>query len=154
MSRLKKIVLALLIAVIIIQFIQPVRNESKQITASDFASIYAVPTDVQTNLQNACYDCHSNHTNYPWYSVVQPMAWILRRHISNGKEGLNFSAFGTYTARRKMSKLKAIASQVQDDEMPLSSYLLMHKKARLNTAQKIIITDWMEAKADSLSVNN
>ena len=141
-------------AVIAIQFIQPAHNESKQIPASDFVRIYAVPTDVQTVLQNACYDCHSNHTNYPWYSALQPMAWMMRRHITNGKDGLNFSEFGTYPARRKVSKLKAIANQVKDNDMPLSSYQLIHKKAMLTTAQKKIIIDWVEAKADSLSLNN
>ena len=151
MSRSKKIVAILVIVIIVIQFIQPAHNKSKLLLATDFTNVYSVPLDVQTILHTACYDCHSNNTNYPWYSGVQPMAWIMRRHITNGKEGLNFSEFRNYPARRKLSKLKAIANQVKDDEMPLSSYKIMHKNARMNAVQIKIILDWMDAKADSLS---
>jgi len=153
MSRSKIIVAILVVVILVIQFIQPAHNKSKLLLATDFTSVYTVPSDVQTILQTACYDCHSNNTNYPWYSGVQPMAWMMRRHITNGKEGLNFSEFGNYAARRQISKLKAIANQIKDDEMPLSSYKMMHKNARMNAVKKKLLLDWMGAKADSLSAN-
>jgi len=154
MRRIKKIALALLIAFIVIQFIQPAHNKSEQVMPTDFAKVYAVPANVQIVLQNACYDCHSNNTNYPWYSNIQPMAWIMARHIRKGKEKLNFSDFGNNSTRKQVSKLKEIISQVKDDDMPLSSYKLMHKKARLSQTDRAMIMDWMQRKADSLSTNN
>jgi Haem-binding domain len=154
MRRFKKIVTAMVMVIIVIQFIQPAHNESKLLLATDFTKVYAVPVNVQTVLQNACYDCHSNNTLYPWYSAMQPLAWMMRRHITNGKEGLNFSEFSSYPARRQVSKLKAIVNQIKDNEMPLSSYKMMHKNARLTPAERKIIIDWMEAAADSLSTNN
>lgn len=154
MSRIKKIVLALLIAFIAIQFIQPARNTSKQLLPTDFAKVYLVPNNVQLNLQNACYDCHSNNTKYPWYINIQPMAWIMKRHIDNGKAKLNFSEFGNYTSRRQVSKMKGISNQIRDNEMPISSYKMMHKNANLTKEEKILIMDWMNKAADSLSTNN
>jgi hypothetical protein len=152
--RIKKILLALLIIFIVIQFIQPVRNKSGQVLSTDFGKVYAVPGNVQAVLQNACYDCHSNNTMYPWYANIQPMAWVMARHIKNGKDKLNFSDFGSYTSRRQISKLKGIANQVKDDEMPISSYKWMHKNANLTKEEKSLMMDWMNKKADSLTANN
>jgi hypothetical protein len=154
MSRVKKILLAILIVFVLIQFIQPARNKSGQVLATDMAAIYKMPDTVQAVLKVACYDCHSNNTNYPWYTYVQPIGWMLANHIHNGKEELNFSEFGAYTARRQRSKLKAIANQVKDGDMPLYSYTIMHKGARLNREQKQLIIDWAQKIKDSLEQNN
>lgn len=143
--------MALLIAFIAIQFIQPAHNKSEQVLPADFAKLYYVPKNVQTILQNACYDCHSNNTDYPWYSNIQPMAWILAMHIKNGKEKLNFSDFGSNSIRKQISKLKNISNQIKDDEMPISSYKLMHKNARLSKEETTLLITWFNAKADSLS---
>lgn len=153
MSRMK-ILLALLIVIVAIQFIQPARNKSGQVLPTDFAKVFVVPNNVQTLLQNSCYDCHSNNTVYPWYSDFQPMAWMMASHINNGKEMLNFSSFGSNTTRKQISKLKEIANQIKDDEMPISSYKMMHKNARLSQPEKTLIMDWMNKTAGSLSATN
>lgn len=153
MSWIKKLLLSLLIVFVAIQFIQPAHNESEQVLPTDFAKVYVLPEHVQTILQNACYDCHSNNTNYPWYSNIQPMAWMMARHIKKGKEELNFSDFGSYTNHRQISKLKGIANQIKDDQMPLSSYKLMHPKARLSHEDKLIVEGWMNSKVDSILSN-
>ncbi len=154
MIRTKKIQLALLIVFIAIQFIQPDRNTGKKLLPADFANVYAVPNRVQSILQNTCYDCHSNSSNYPWYSNIQPVGWIMARHIKNGKEHLNFSEFGNYRNRRRITKLKEISNQIRDDEMPISSYKMMHKNARLSQSEKDLLMNWMNKTADSLSANN
>jgi len=78
---------------------------------------------------------------------------MMKSHIDNGKYKLNFSEFGNYTNRRQISKLKSITNQVRDGEMPLFSYAIMHKNARLTPAEKTSLIDWMEKKAESLSLN-
>jgi len=146
MSRIKKILLVLLIALIVMQFIQPARNQSGQVLPTDMATMYKMPYTLQAILRTACYDCHSNNTNYPWYTYVQPVGWMLANHIRHGKEELNFSEFGSYSQRRQRSKLKSIGSQVKDDEMPLYSYTIMHKNARLSEEQKQLIIDWTQTR--------
>jgi hypothetical protein len=150
MRRIKKPMLALLIVLVAIQFIQPAHNKSEQVLATDFSKVFVVPDSVQTILQNTCYDCHSNNTRYPWYSNIQPMAWMMRRHIDNGKEKLNFSTFGNISPRKQISKLKGIFNQIKNDEMPLTSYKLMHKNARLSQQEKKMLMNWLEATTDSL----
>ncbi len=154
MSRNKKIALAVCIIFIALQFIQPAHNKNGLVLPTDFTKVYNAPENVQSILLNACYDCHSNNTNYPWYSNIQPMAWIMARHISNGKEKLNFSDFGSNTNRKQISKLKEIANQIKDNEMPITSYKFMHKNAVLSQEEKTLLINWMQATADSLSVNN
>ena len=153
MRRKRKILLAIAIVFVAIQFIQSAHNTSTQVLPTDFVAIYKPPKDVEQILQIACYDCHSNNTRYPWYSNIQPMGWLLAHHIKNGKEELNFSEFGSYSTRRRISKLKAIADQIKDDEMPLTSYKMMHKDARLSAEEKNKLKNWASNKRDSLSAN-
>jgi hypothetical protein len=91
----------------------------------------------------ACYDCHSNNTYYPWYNKVQPVACFLESHISEGKAELNFNEWDTYSDRRKRSKSKSIVSQIEDEEMPLSSYTFIHGDANLSPKQKEKIINWV-----------
>src|SRR5690606_2903635 len=112
-----------LIIFLLMQLYQPVRNTfSGQVLTTDITKVYDVPKDVQTILATSCYDCHSNNTVYPRYSYIQHARMFLDRHISEGKEELNFNEFGSYSKRKQESKLKAIVSQVKSGEMPLKSY--------------------------------
>ena len=146
--------LALLIVFVAIQIIQPARNISGQVLSTDITKTVNVPDKVLDIFKNSCYDCHSNNTRYPWYVNIQPMGLMMARHIRNGKEMLNFNEFGSYTSRRQISKLKEIANQIKDDEMPISSYKIMHQNARLSKEQKDLLMDWMNKTADSLSSAN
>jgi len=154
MSFIKKILLVLLIITIAIQFIQPARNTSVQVLPTDISKTVFVPKKVQELLQVACYDCHSNNTNYPWYTYVQPIGWILSNHIKNGKKELNFSDFGSYSARTQQGKLKFITSQIKEGEMPLSSYTLLHKNAGLSKEEKALLIDWAQKTKDHLEKIN
>lgn len=145
--------LAILIVLIVIQFIQPARNTSGQVLQTDIVKVSNVPQSVQTVLKTACYDCHSNNTRYPWYANVQPMGWLLARHVKEGKAELNFSEFGSYSPRRQANKLRAIENSIKDGTMPLSSYLLLHKDARLTETDKTEIIDWVRRTRDSLTQN-
>lgn len=154
MSRIKKILLAILIAFIAIQFIQPGLNKSGQALQNDISTVYVVPENVQVILKRSCYDCHSNNTNYPWYWNIQPVGWWLASHIKKGKAELNFSEFGNYTTRRQRSKLNSIAKAVEDGTMPFPSYILMHKDAALTKDQKAVIINWANKTKDDLSLKN
>ena len=150
MKLYKKILLALLIVVIAIQFIQPAHNISGQVLPTDITKKVNVPDKVLDIFKNACYDCHSNNTRYPWYVYIQPMGWMMARHVRNGKENLNFSDFGSYSQRKQANKLRAIEKSIKEGSMPLSSYTIMHTDARLSVEDKKVITDWVSNARDSL----
>ena len=140
MSLKKKILLGLVMGIIAIQFIQPDRNKRDKVLPADIINTVAVPNQVLGILKVSCYDCHSNNTHYPWYSFIQPGAWLMASHIKNGKAMLNFSQFGNLSDRKQQSKLQGIINQIKDDEMPLSSYILLHRNAILTAGQKTILS--------------
>lgn len=154
MRLIKKIGLVLLFVFIAIQFIQPSRNKSGQVLPTDITKLFAIPDSVQVILKNACYDCHSNNTSYPWYMNIQPMGWLMARHVKYGKEALNFSEFGSYSSRRQLSKLTGIANSVTDGAMPLASYQWMHKSARLTKDEAALLINWVQQSKDSLAAKN
>ena len=147
----KGIVLVLCGLLIVIQFIRPSRNQSKRVMATDISKVLTMPDTVLTLLKKACYDCHSNSTDYPWYSNVQPMGWLMAYHINHAKNQLNFSDFGSYSNRRQLSKLDGIVNSLKDDIMPLKSYKIMHKSAQLSKDEKLLLINWAEQSVDSLS---
>lgn len=144
MKVLKIIVLSLLAVFVGIQFIPTIRNQSDTVPISDFMTVHVVPKPVEIIFKTACYDCHSNHTDYPWYHKIQPVAWMLERHITAGKKELNLSEFGMYSSRKQKSTLNAIANQIKDGEMPLWSYTLMHRNAKLSEKDKAVLLLWLD----------
>jgi len=151
MKWLKRIGLALLVVLVGLQFIPARSNQNMEVSpASDFIKTNKVPEEVGHILRTSCYDCHSNNTDYPWYSSVQPVGWFLENHINKGKSELNLSEFGSWSIRKQKSKLKAMVSQVEKDEMPLSSYTLIHRNARLSRESKKALVDYLNALQDSL----
>ncbi|CAM3783159.1 heme-binding domain-containing protein [Flavobacterium gelidilacus] len=143
MKSFKISLLVLLIVFVGIQFIPTKRNQSENVPKTDFIIVNNAPKNIKNTFQTSCYDCHSNNTSYPWYNKVQPVAWLLENHIEEGKAELNFSEWDNYSDRRKKSKLKSIISQIEDNEMPLSSYTIIHKNANLSNQQKSEIIDWI-----------
>lgn len=127
-----------------IQWIPTNLNQGDTDVTQDFLALYSPPARVGTLFKTACYDCHSNHTHYPWYNEVQPVALYLESHIEEGKKELNFSEFGSYSPRRLKSKLKSIASQVKGGEMPLTSYVWIHHDADLTQNERKAIVAWVE----------
>ncbi|MBC7511423.1 MAG: heme-binding domain-containing protein [Ferruginibacter sp.] len=153
MKLYKKILITLLIVFIAIQFIQPAHNTSGQVLPADITKTVRVPDSVLNIFKSACYDCHTNNTRYPWYVYIEPMGWIMARHIRNGKENLNFSDFGSYSQRKQANKLRAIETSIKEGSMPLSSYTIMHTDARLSLGDKKVIAEWVSSAKDSLSKN-
>lgn len=122
--------------------IQLKRPEIKAYTVpaeESFNVVFQVPSEVQSILKTSCYDCHSNETTYPWYSKIQPMAWLMEQHIVEGKEKLNFDEVATYGTRKRRSKFKQIINQIQQGKMPLTSYTLMHQGTALTKEEEQIL---------------
>ena len=140
----------LLLGFVGIQFFPTSQNQSNTIPKTDFMLVNDVPKQVERIITTSCYDCHSNNTDYPWYNKVQPVAWFLEDHVTHGKEELNFNEWADYSNRRKNSKLKSIISQIENEEMPLWSYTLIHREAKLSEDERNTVLDWVSKLKDSL----
>src|SRR6478735_5420860 len=116
---LRKILLILLIVIIIAQFIRPPHNNGNAASANDITHAVQVPDSVMSLLKIACYDCHSDHTRYPWYNNITPVNWWLHNHVTEGKRHFNFSQFNTGSFKRRAKRLDEVAETVEKHEMPL-----------------------------------
>ncbi len=143
MKLLKIIGLVLLVVLVGLQFFPARTNNSSTVPSTDFIKTYKAPKQIAQTLNASCYDCHSNNTKYPWYSKVQPVGWLLEDHINDGKEVLNLSEFGSYSGRKQQSKLISMISQIEDDKMPLPSYIFIHREARLSKENKKTLLDYL-----------
>jgi heme-binding protein len=141
----KKILLVLLVILIIIQFIHPARNVSNGDKPNNIAKLYPVPDSVKIILDKACMDCHSNNTRYVWYFKIQPVDWWLTHHINEGKGELNFDEFTNKPIRYQYNKLDESEKQVKEGEMPIDSYLWIHKDAKLSEPEKRTLMNWAES---------
>ena len=140
----------LLVALVLLQFWRPAKNESAAAGPDDINASHPIPVRVQEVLHRACYDCHSDNTHYPWYANVQPVRWWLDSHVNEGKRHLNFSAFGSYNPKQAGKKLDEIVDEVEQQGMPLQSYTWVHAEARLTPAEVKLIAAWADSLRDEI----
>ena len=156
MKFLKIAIVVLIIAVGIIQLFPPEKNTSSasgKSSGNEITMRDSIPNEIQSILRRSCYDCHSNNTVYPWYANVQPVGWWLNNHIQGGKRHLNFDEFTSYSLRKQYNRFKDIADQIEQNEMPLTSYLLIHRYAVLSADEKAKIINWTTAMQDSMKIH-
>lgn len=140
---IKKISIAILVILVVIQFIPYEKNVSNDMTF-DVSNSYNLPENVQTLLKGACNDCHSNQTVYPWYSNIEPIGFWLNNHIIDGKRHLNFSSFTQLPLAVQNHKFEETIEMVEEKEMPLKSYtaLGLHPDANLSDSDRQVLIDW------------
>ena len=144
------IIYVLISAFVILQFFQPEKNLGERDVPEDLFNTVAVEESIKDILETSCYDCHSDYTNYPWYSYISPVSVFLNAHIRDGKDELNFSEWGLYSDKDKISRLVDIYEAVESGEMPLKSYLIIHKEATMNEEAVEMILSWSEKEGEIL----
>jgi hypothetical protein len=127
----------------LIQFI-PVKRTNPPVTSEIEA-----PAEIMEIIQRSCYDCHSNETDWPWYSRVAPMSWVVADDVNLGRKMLNFSEWADYPEAEREDLLEEIADEVEDRDMPKPMYLWLHPEARLTEEQMQTLTRWAEREAET-----
>ena len=130
---------AVLAVLVGIQFVPTTRTNPPVVTE------VTAPEAVKTILREACYDCHSNRTRWPWYSRVAPVSWFVTHHVNEGREDLNFSEWPAFDFEEQSLAFEDIRKQVSRRKMPLRSYRIIHPEARLTDAQRETILRWAGA---------
>lgn len=138
----KRIVLALIVIAVAIQFFWPSRTNPAVDPRKDISANLMVPPDVAAILARSCNDCHSNQTVWPWYSHVAPVSWLVAYDVNHGRAALNFSEWGTPDTRKNNEMLGEICKEVTDKEMPGFVYTIMHPSAKLTDANIQTICLW------------
>ncbi|KAF0093719.1 MAG: hypothetical protein E1N59_2549 [Puniceicoccaceae bacterium 5H] len=87
----------------------------------------------------ACFDCHSNETEWPWYSYVAPVSWWTVHHVEEGRSMFNMSeeGFGRHA--------DDAAEEVEEGEMPIWPYDWAHAGARLSEEERAQLVQGLRA---------
>jgi hypothetical protein len=99
------------------------------------------PSEIAAILERSCYDCHSNHTRWPWYSHISPISLEIKSHVKNGRNWLNFSIWKSYDEEKRRKLYEGIARSVEW-KMPPADYMLLHKAARLSPKERRALKEW------------
>ncbi|WP_343328713.1 heme-binding domain-containing protein [Polaribacter staleyi] len=142
MKILKKIGIAIVFIFLVAQFFGPEKNEGDLASVETFIAETNPPVDVQKILETTCYDCHTDKTVYPWYNTITPVNYWLAEHVKEGKKHLNFSAWSTYSLKKKEHKMDELYEEVEEKKMPLDSYTWMHGDANLTQDQIDAVVAW------------
>ena len=145
----KYTIIILVVALVIAQFFRPAKNLG-DVNSDHIFEQEKLPPEIKTIITNSCLDCHSNHTNYLWYHKIAPVSWLVSSDIHEGKRKLNFSEWGKLNAFDKIGILDKICDEVEDGDMPIKPYTIMHKKARLTEEQKGILCAWTEKLSEEV----
>ncbi|MCX8473692.1 MAG: heme-binding domain-containing protein, partial [Sediminibacterium sp.] len=121
--------------------------------SKDMFEKYPCSDSVSKILKTACSDCHSNQTNYPWYTYIQPIGWWLKNHIDEGQEELNFDEFTSYKIGKQFHKFEECDELVEKKEMPLNTYTWMHPESKLSDNDRNLLTTWFKANMSKIKEN-
>jgi len=138
----KKIGLGALILLVIIQFFQIDRTNPEFNKATEFFQHESADNKMASMIKNACYDCHSFETKYPWYTYINPFGLWVKGHVKEGTQNVNYSEWGLYDQKKRNFKLEEMAEVVEETRMPLTPYLLTHKEARITKEERKIMAAW------------
>lgn len=144
----KRFFLIVILAFLAIQAIRPDRSNPASDPSKSMEAEMAIPEDIRGMIGRACADCHSHNTVWPWYSQIAPVSWLLVRDVQEGRRHLNFSEWGNYPANKKSKKFSQIAGEVEENNMPMAPYILMHPEANLSVEERKRLIRWAEDEAE------
>ncbi len=138
----KRILILVALVLLGIQAIRPNRSVPEVDPSKDFAAMYPGDPEIEQLFKDACYDCHSHETKYPWYSEIAPVSWIIQDHVNHGKGHLNFNEWGNRGKAKRSHALEEMVEETMEGEMPLKPYANMHPEARLTKGERKQLVGW------------
>ncbi len=129
-------IVALVVALVAIQLV-PIDRTNPPVETEVPASV-----EVRSVLREACYDCHSNETRWPWYTRIAPASWLIAKDVSEGREELNFSTWDGLSAEDQAEAIRESWETVDEGEMPLWFYVPLHPEARLSADDRALLRAW------------
>ena len=145
MKLLRILFILIIAAFVVIQFFDIERDNPEFNQEDDLMTVEKPPAEVQKILRATCYDCHSNETQWPWYSYIAPASWFVKQHVTDGRDNINLNFWGEYELEDRAYMIKEMIEEVEEGEMPLPGYDIMHPDARLTNEQKEVLFKWLRS---------
>ena len=147
---MKKLSIGIVILFVVIQLIPSGLPDNSTDVSNDLIATNDIPLEVEKILQQSCYDCHSNQSVLPWYAYVAPVKFLVAKDIIEGREHLNFSNWNSLSKMDKIEALDDLYEEVEEAEMPMEIYTVMHSNSKLTESQREILMTWAEDFTETL----
>ncbi len=145
MTKKKIVGLVLLGAFVVMQFFQIDKTTQPVDATQDFIALMRPNPEVEKILRDACYDCHSQQTVYPFYTYINPLGWWIGAHVRNGRKKLDFSRWASYEPKKQAHKLEECVEYTVEKKMPLASYTWAHPEAKLSEGHRQQLVNWFKS---------
>jgi hypothetical protein len=107
------------------------------------------PQVVRT-IERSCQNCHSEKTEWPWYSYIAPMSWMIENDVQNGRSHMNLSHWNGYNPEEQQAILLKMSVLVRNRAMPLPRYLMLHPEAKLSDGEIAYLYQWARSERKRL----
>jgi len=144
--------IAAIVLLLAAQLVRPARINPPVPESRSLEAVARITPAVSAVLERACRDCHSNRTVWPWYSNVAPVSWFVIDHVNHARSHLNFSTWADYEPRRAGKLLRSMCGETKNGYMPLPSYLLVHRHARLTSDDIAALCAWSSVEFAKLNL--
>ena len=139
----KRLLLGLAMLLILCQFKKSDHTLPLSPPENDFFAIETPPEQVVELMTTACYDCHSNHSTYPWYSEIAPISWWIQGHVEKGRMKMNLSDWSNYSPGTQQDLKEKSAALIEKNWMPILTYKLGHSEARMSDDERSVLIEWL-----------
>ena len=136
--------IAAVVGMLVLQLWQPPEPGAMLPSDGTMEAHVDVPGDVREILEDACADCHSDRTRWPWYARISPVSWWVVGDVRHGRSNLDFDAWSRDPVAEPTPRQRVewMCRSVQRDEMPPRAYRLLHREARLKDGEKMRLCEW------------
>jgi hypothetical protein len=97
-------------------------------------------------VERACQNCHSERTQWPWYSHVPPVSWLIHRDVDRARDRLNLTQWGWYSSLERQALLSAIGAAARTGVMPPRRYTFLHPEGDLSRSERERLYGWTRAE--------
>ena len=139
-SLTKRTLVSVVVALTGMQFIPISTRQQRSIPAMETHLVRVMNPEVDAIVERSCRDCHTANTQWPWYSRVAPVSWMVARDVRRGRAKLDFTDWNAH--RHSKNERMEICDAVSNGSMPMRAYALVHRDARLSSLDVHRICDW------------
>jgi hypothetical protein len=141
-KSLFSIVLVLVCAAGSASFVHPFGDVRNARSSATLLAGAAAPSAVMGIVSRSCQNCHSEKTEWPVYSLVAPMSWMVEKDVRDARSHMNLSRWNDYDSDRRRQILSEIGSLVRNHQMPPRRYVLLHPEAKLSESDADQLYEW------------
>jgi hypothetical protein len=127
-------------------FVHPLSHEASERAGAPLLLGAEIGPSVADVLSHACTNCHSEKTQWPWYSQVAPVSWLVENDVNHARRHFNLSRWDSLDSAEQRLLLTAIATAIENREMPPHKYVVFHPEAKLSVDDSVQVIEWTRAE--------